>query len=66
MGLPINKGPDFTPSQWMAAAIGAFALAGISHVLSLSRSWSVVLIAVGFCLPPAIIGWLNSKNRRLS
>lgn len=28
MKLPINEGPDFTPSQWLAAVIGAFASGG--------------------------------------
>lgn len=66
MKLPINKGPDFTPSQWIAAAIGLLATAGAAHVLTLSRNWSAVLILAGLCVPPVIIGWLNARDRQSS
>jgi hypothetical protein len=66
MGLPINRGPDFTPSQWIAAAIGFFVSVGAAHVLALTRNWAIVLIVAGFCAPPAIVGWLKVKSRRLS
>jgi hypothetical protein len=41
MGLPINRGPDFTPSQWIAAAIGFFVSVGAAHVLALTRNWAI-------------------------
>ena len=62
--LTINKGPDFTPSQWAAAAMGLLASGGAAHVIELCRNWSVVLIAAGLCVPPAIVGWLNTRKRR--
>lgn len=66
MRLPINKGPDFTPSQWMAAASGFVVSAGAAHVLALSRNWGAVLVVAGFCVPPAVVGWLQARRRRTS
>jgi hypothetical protein len=70
MNLPINKGPDFIPSQWIAAVAGLFVSFGVTHVLTeqgyLARNWAMVLVAAGFCVPPVIIGWLRARQRNVS
>jgi hypothetical protein len=66
VNLPINKGPDFTPSQWIAAAVGFFVSAGTADTLAaqgyLTRNWAVALTVAGFCLPPAIVRWLTARK----
>lgn len=70
MSLPINKGLDFTPAQWIAAFAGFMLSGGAAHILVLrgylSENWSAILVIVGFGLPPAIVGWLKSRKRSQS
>jgi hypothetical protein len=66
MPFEINKGPDWTPSQQTAGAIGFLASAAVAYLLVsqgyTTRNWAVVLVGVGLCVPPAIVGWLNTKR----
>jgi hypothetical protein len=68
--LLINKGPDWTAAQGTAAAIGFFAAAGIGRVLVAqgytTRNWAVILMAIGLCVPPAIVRWLDVRKRQKS
>lgn len=70
MSLPINKGLDFTPAQWIAAWTGFFLGAGLSHILVvqgyLSRNWAIIPVIIGFGAPPAIVRWLKSRKRDVS
>lgn len=66
MELPINRGPDFSPPQWLAAAMGLLMSAGAAHIFALTQTWSVALMIVGFCLPPAVLSWLEMRRRKLS
>ncbi|QPF94097.1 hypothetical protein [Bradyrhizobium commune] len=67
MSLPINKGLDLTPAQWIAAWAGFFLSAGLAHVLValgyLSRNWAIIPVIIGFGAPPAIVGWLKSRKQ---
>jgi hypothetical protein len=58
--MQVNKGPDWRSSQWLAAAIGFFVSLGIAFVLvsqgTIERHWAVMLVALGLCLPPFIVG----------
>ena len=66
--MDMNKGPDWTPNQWVAGAVGFFVSAAVGHLLFIqgyvTKNWGTILIAVGLCVPPAIIGWLNARKRR--
>ena len=66
--LLINKGPDWTAAQSTAGAIGFFASAGVAYLLVsqgyVTRNWAVILVAIGLCVPPAIVGWLDVKKRQ--
>jgi UDP-N-acetylmuramyl pentapeptide phosphotransferase/UDP-N-acetylglucosamine-1-phosphate transferase len=66
--MEINKGPDWTATQFTAGAIGFFASAAVAHVLVAqgyaARNWAVILIAIGLCVPPAIVRWLDVRKRR--
>jgi hypothetical protein len=66
--MQINKGPDWTAAQMTAGAIGFFASAGVGHLLVsqgyATRHWAVILVAIGLCVPPAIVGWLDVRRRR--
>jgi hypothetical protein len=68
--MEINKGPDWTAAQSIAAAIGFFASAAVAHLLNsqgyATGKWPVILIAIGLCVPPAIVGWLDARKRRKS
>jgi len=68
--MQINKGPDWTAAQWTAAATGFFASASVGHVLVAqgyaTRNWAVILVAIGLCVPPAIVGWLDARKRQKS
>jgi hypothetical protein len=68
--MQINKGPDWTAAQFTAAAIGFFASAGVGHVLVAqgyaTRNWAVILVAIGLCVPPAIVRWLDVRQRQKS
>jgi hypothetical protein len=70
MGLPINKGLDFTPAQWTAAFAGFLASGGLAHVLVvqgyLSKNWAMIPVILGFGVPPAVVGWLQSRKRDAS
>ncbi|MBU6457126.1 MAG: hypothetical protein KGQ48_06250, partial [Bradyrhizobium sp.] len=61
---------DFTPSQWVAAMAGFFVSAGAAHILVaqgyLPRNWAMILVVVGFGAPPAIVGWLKARKRKVS
>ena len=67
MSLPINKGLDLTPLQWTAAAAGFFVSGAAARTLVLEgylpRNWAVILVIIGFGVPPAIIGWLKTRKR---
>lgn len=67
MNLPINKGLDFTPLQWTAAAAGFFVSGVAARILVLQdylpRTWAVILVIMGFGVPPAIVGWLKARKR---
>lgn len=65
MTLPINKGPDFTPSQWIAATIGLFVSLAAAQLLAVTKIWSVAMMIAGFSVPPAIVGWLKARGRRM-
>ena len=68
--MEINKGLDWTPTQWIAGAAGFLASAGASHLLVsqgyATRNWAVILILIGLGAPPAIVGWLDKKKRQKS
>jgi hypothetical protein len=70
MSLPVRKGLDFTPSQWIAAFAGFFASAGLASILgaqgSVSRNWATVMVILGFGLPPTIVGWFAKRKRDVS
>jgi hypothetical protein len=66
--MNMNKGPDWTPNQWVAGAVGFFVSAAVVHLPFVqgyvAKNWGTILIAVGLCVPPAVIGWLNARKRR--
>ena len=66
--MDMNKGPDWTPNQWVAGAVGFFVSAAVVHLPLVqgyvAKSWGTILIAVGLCVPPAVIGWLDARKRR--
>jgi hypothetical protein len=66
-GLEINKGPDWTPAQWIAGAAGFFASAAVAHFLAVqgyvSRNWAVAMVVAGVGVPTAVIGWLGARKR---
>ena len=68
--METNKGPDWTAAQLTAGAIGFFASAAVGRVLVsqgyATRNWAVILVAIGLCVPPAIVGWLDARKRRKS
>jgi hypothetical protein len=70
MCLPINKGLDFTPAQWIAAFAGFFLSGGLAHILVvqgyLPENWALIPVIIGFGAPPAIVGWLKSRKRNVS
>jgi hypothetical protein len=70
MRLPIRKGLDFTPSQWIAAFAGFFLSAALAHILVgqgyLPRNWAVILVIIGFGAPPGIVGWLAQRKNEVS
>ena len=65
--LILNKGPDWTANQSVAGALGFFVSAAVAHLLVsqgyATRNWAVILVAVGVCLPPAVVGWLDARKR---
>jgi hypothetical protein len=68
--MEINKGPDWTAAQLTAGAIGFFASGAVAHLLVsqgyVTRNWAVILIAIGLCVPPAIVRWLDARKRQKS
>ena len=62
----MNKGPDWTPAQWIAGIAGFFVCAALAYFLDLPKGWGTVLMAVGLCIPAAIIRWRTAKNRNSS
>jgi uncharacterized membrane protein len=66
--MEINKGPDWTAAQFTAGAIGFVASAAVAHLLVsqgyATRNWAVILIAIGLCVPPTIVRWLDVKKRQ--
>jgi CDP-diglyceride synthetase len=66
--MDMNKGPDWSPNQWVAGAVGFFVSAAVGHLLFVhgyvTKNWGTILIAIGLCVPPAVIGWLNARKRR--
>jgi hypothetical protein len=63
----MNKGPDWTPAQWIAASVGFFSSAALAGILGregyLTKGWGTVLIGAGLCIPPAIIRWREARKR---
>jgi hypothetical protein len=70
MSLPINKGLDLSPAQWIAAFAGFFLSSGLARILVvqgyLPENWAPIPVIIGFGAPPAIIGWLKSRKRNVS
>jgi hypothetical protein len=66
--LEINKGPDWNPTQWVAGATGFFVSAAVAHLLVAqgyaTKNWATILIGIGLCVPPAIVGWLAARKRK--
>ena len=66
--MDMNKGPDWTANQWVASAVGFFGSAAVARLLGsqgyVTKNWGTILIAVGLCVPPAVVGWLNARKRR--
>ena len=58
--MEINKGPNWRSSQWLAAAMGFLVSAATAYVLvaqyGVDRRWAVVLVAIGLCVPPFVVG----------
>lgn len=65
--MKFNNGPDGSPAQWIAGAVGFFASLALARVLVsqgyLTKSWGTVLVGAGLCVPVAIVGWLEAKKR---
>lgn len=68
--LEINKGLDWTATQWVAAAAGFFASAGMAQLLVwqgyATRNWAIILVIIGFGAPPFIVGWLDVRKHKRS
>jgi|GEM_PF-4148852 len=63
--MQINKGPDWSATQWLAAAIGFFVSSAVAYVLvwhyGVDRHWAVILVVIGLGGPPFLISRFGSK-----
>ena len=70
MGLDFKKGPDWSISQRVAALLGLFVGAGVSHVLLnyhlISQYLAAVVVVVAIVVPPVIIGRWQRRKKGLS
>ncbi len=61
--LKMNQGAIGPPIAHTAAWIGMFSSAALTYFLHLPKTWGVVVIAAGFCIPFAIARELAAKRR---
>ncbi len=66
MSLPINKGPDWTASQYTAAGVGFFVGSAAAQVLSyyglIPGNLAIVVVVAASAVPPFIVGWWQKRK----